>query len=324
MRPPRRCLVTGGAGFIGSHLADRLLAEGCAVTVLDDLSTGHRANLEGVEAAGGRVVVGDAADPALVRELMAEADAVFHLAAAVGVRLVVERPVEAIERNLEPTRVVLAEAGARRVPVVLTSSSEVYGRSANERFSEEDDLVLGPPSRPRWAYACSKLMDEFLALAWHAQHGLPVTVVRLFNTVGPRQRGRWGMVLPRFCAQARAGGPITVYGDGSQRRCFTWVGDVAEALVALCGHPRAAGRVVNLGADREISIRELAQRVRAQLNPAAGIETVPYQQVYGPGFDDMPRRRPDTALAEELVGWAPSKGLDEIIGAVAAWQEAGA
>ncbi|GIW72165.1 MAG: UDP-glucose 4-epimerase [Planctomycetota bacterium] len=317
MVPYRHAVITGGAGFIGSHLAERLLAGGTRVTVLDDLSTGRRANLQAFLARGGRFVQGDAADPRLVRELFAEADAVVHLAAAVGVRLVVERAAECIERNLEPTRVVLFEAARRGLPVVLASSSEVYGRAAGARFHEEDDLVLGPPSRPRWAYACSKLLDEFLALALVRERGLRAVVVRLFNTVGPRQSGRWGMVLPRFIEQARAGGPLTVYGDGTQSRCFTWVGDVVRGLEALLSCEAAWGKVVNLGSDEEVTIRELAERVRARLNPAAPIAYVPYAEAYGPGFDDMPRRRPDLRRARELIGWQPTLDLEAIIDALA-------
>ncbi len=316
---PRRCLVTGGAGFIGSHLAEWLQRRGAQVCVLDDLSTGSRRNLERFLARGGEFVRGCAADPALLEPLVAQSDAVFHLAAAVGVRRVVERPVETIERNIEPTRVVLRAAAAHGRPVLLTSSSEVYGWSERERFSEQDPLVLGPPDRPRWSYACSKLLDECLALAWHAESGLGVRVVRLFNTVGPRQRGRWGMVLPRFCAQALAGGPITVYGDGSQRRAFTWVGDVVEALGRLIETPRAAGRIVNLGGESEITIRALAERVRAQVGGGIEIVHVPYARVYGERFDDMPRRRPDCRLARGLCGWRPRLGIDDMIARVLAW-----
>ncbi|MFP4056870.1 MAG: NAD-dependent epimerase/dehydratase family protein [Candidatus Brocadiia bacterium] len=309
-----RYLVTGGAGFIGSHLVEELLAQGHEVAVLDDLSTGRAENIEPFKPAGGfHYVIDSVMNPAVVAELVDRADVVFHLAAAVGVFLVVESPVRTIETNVHGTETVLAAAAKKGRKVVLASSSEVYGSSASARFREDDDLVLGPPTQARWSYACSKALDEFLALAHHREGGLPVVICRIFNTVGPRQTGRYGMVVPRFVAQALAGGPITVYGDGTQTRAFCYVKDTVRALVGLAAEEAAVGEVFNVGTDRETTVGELAERVRRLVNPAAEIAHVPYDQAYAPGFRDMLRRVPYISKLRRLLGFEPSLDIDGII-----------
>ncbi len=310
-------LVTGGAGFIGSHLVERLLADGARVEVLDDLSTGSIENLDGVRADPRlRVHVDTIENAPLLSELVDRCDTVFHLAAAVGVRLIVESPVRTIETNIRGTEILLERAAVKRKKVLLASTSEVYGKGVKVPFSEDDDVVLGPTTKSRWSYACSKAVDEFLALSYAKEKKLPVVIVRLFNTVGPRQVGHYGMVVPRFVEQALAGGPLTVYGDGEQSRCFCDVSDVVEALVRLVATPAAEGRVFNVGSDREISIRGLAERVVALVNPGAAIESIPYDQAYEAGFEDLRRRVPDLARIRETIGWKPTKSLDEIIGRV--------
>jgi UDP-glucose 4-epimerase len=315
----RAALVTGGAGFIGSHLAERLCAAGVAVTVIDDLSTGRRENLAGLDGrAGFRAIVSSAADPALLAAEVPRHDVVFHLASAVGVRRIIDHPVDTVDRIHQTTTAVLAACAAAGARVVLTSSSEVYGKSTEVPFREEADVVMGATEKRRWAYACAKALDEFLALAHFHETRLPVFVVRLFNTVGPRQTGQYGMVLPRFVAQARAGEPLTVYGDGAQRRCFASVHDVVDALVRLPDVAAAAGRVVNLGSQEEVTILELARRVIAATGSTSTIRMVPYDQAYGAGFDDMARRVPDLTRARDLLGWAPTRDLDQIIASVVA------
>ncbi len=294
-----RLLITGGAGFVGSHLADWLAAAGHDVTLLDDLSTGSVENVP-----RHRLVVGSAGDESVLAPLAARCDAIFHLAAAVGVELIAADPVRTIETNVHVTEVVLRQGK----PTVFASTSEVYGKSEKVPFREEDDLVLGAPTHPRWAYACSKLVGEFLGMARGN-----VAIARLFNTVGPRQTGRYGMVLPRFVEQALAGGPITVYGDGEQTRSFTYVGDAVRALAALLDFP---GEIVNVGSREEISIRALAERVRARLAPGAEIVHVPHR------IEDMRRRAADITKAERLLGWRPVTPLDEIIDRVAGWVRA--
>ena len=313
-----RYLITGGAGFIGSHLSDLLLEEGHSVHVLDDLSTGRLENVAHLE---GRpdfaCTIGSVSDERLVAELVADTDAVVHLAAAVGVRLVVERPVRAIETNVHCTEVVLAHADEQRRPVMVASTSEVYGKSEALPFREDGDLQMGATSKARWAYACSKAIDEFLAMAYWRERELPVTVVRLFNTVGPRQTGSYGMVVPRLVGQALAGEPLTVYGDGRQMRCFCHVADVVRALSGLLREPRAAGNVFNVGSTEEVSIAELARRIVEHTGSSSEISTIPYEEVYGAGFEDMFRRVPDIAKIKSWTGWSPSRSLDEIIGDVA-------
>lgn len=315
-----RILITGGCGFVGSHLAERLLANGHDVVALDDLSTGSLDNVVGFRAHPRfRCIIDSVANEAAVGPLIDEADLVFHLAAAVGVKLIVERPVHTIETNVHGTDIVLTHAVRTNTPVFIASTSEVYGKSVHVPFREDADLVLGPSSKHRWAYACSKLIDEFLALAYWKERGLPVVIVRLFNTVGPRQTGQYGMVLPRFVRQALAGEPITVYGDGTQSRSFTYVGDVVDALVALAATPAAIGQVFNIGNPEEISIRALAERVRTLAGSASPIVSIPYEEAYEAGFEDMPRRVPDISRIKALVGFRPQVPLDEIIQRVIAF-----
>ena len=309
-----RILVTGGAGFIGSHLVERLLGEGNRVTVIDDFSTGTPSNLDHLGSHPMlRLVEGKVSDSRELSLLTAEADRVFHLAAVVGVELVVRSPIQTIENNLRETEAVLQAAVANRTPVIFASTSEVYGKSDKEWFSEEDDLLIGPPRFSRWSYACSKLMDEFLALAYHRDRAVPVTIVRLFNIVGPRQSGAFGMVLPRFVDAALRGTPLRIYGDGSQTRCFAHVADCVEALMRLSVCPGAVGEIVNVGTDDEVSIGELAARVRSVLDSQAPLEKVPYEAAHGQAFQDMPRRRPDLRKLERLTGFRPRIDPDRII-----------
>jgi UDP-glucose 4-epimerase len=312
-------LVTGGAGFIGSHLVERLLANGNSVTVLDDLSTGSLGNLRAVSGHSGlRVVQARVSACSELPRLVAEASAIYHLAAAVGVDLVVKSPIRVLQTNLHETEVLLEAAAGRRVPLVLTSTSEVYGKSQQTEFSEEDDLLIGPPHQARWSYACSKLMDEFLALAFEKERGLPVIISRLFNTVGPRQTGRFGMVLPRFISAAKTGQPLRVFGDGLQTRCFCYVGDAIEALVRLQKCPAAAGQIFNVGSAEEITIRELAETVISVLGSKSKLELVPYSEAYAPGFDDMRRRKPKLEKVAAAIGFRPATSLREIIELTAA------
>jgi UDP-glucose 4-epimerase len=314
-----RALVTGGAGFIGSHLVERLLADGARVTVLDDLSTGSLDNLAAVarhERFDFRL--GSVTDAALVAELVDRHEIVVHLAAAVGVRLVVEQPVRTIETNVRGSETVLEAAARESKLVLLASTSEVYGKSTKVPFAESDDLVLGPTSHSRWSYACSKALDEWLALAYAHERGTPVVVARLFNTVGPRQTGRYGMVLPTFARQALAGEPLTVHGTGGQSRCFAHVRDVVEALVRLLATPAAVGEVFNVGADEEVTIERLAELVRAAAGSSSPIRHLSYEEAYARGFEDMPRRVPDVAKLERTIGFRPRTSLAEIVADVLA------
>ena len=307
-------MVTGGAGFIGSHLVERLLRDGHAVTVIDDCSTGRLKNLEAVRNHPGLILIQSrVSDCADLPVLSARASFVFHLAAAVGVELVVHSPIRTIETNLDETEAILLAASTCRTPVLLASTSEVYGKSSKPDFSEEDDLLIGPPHLGRWSYACSKLMDEFLALGYFRERGLPVTIARLFNTVGPRQVGRYGMVLPRSVASALAGRPLQVHGTGAQTRCFCNVRDTVEALVRLMRVPEAPGNVFNIGNTEEISIRNLAEQVIRLTGSRSKIEEVPYEKAYMPGFEDMHRRRPNIRKLHETTGFRPSIPLDETI-----------
>jgi len=309
-----RALITGGAGFIGSHLAETLLAGGHSVAVIDDLSTGAFDNIAHLKGQPGFSYTIDTImhEPVLA-ELVDQCDVVYHLAAAVGVRLIVEAPVRTIETNVHGTEVVLTHAAKKQRTVVVASTSEVYGKSDDVPFREDGDIALGPTVKHRWAYACSKALDEFLALAYWKEKRLPVIIVRLFNTVGPRQTGRYGMVVPNFVRQALAGEPITVFGDGTQSRCFTWVGDVVGALAAIVGREEAIGQVYNLGSTEEVSIRALAERVKALTGSRSPIVTVPYDQAYESGFEDMPRRVPDLGKIRRLIGFEPRASLDEIL-----------
>lgn len=307
-------LVTGGAGFIGSHLAEHLLARGQEVCVFDDLSTGRFGNIRHlVGREGFSYVISDLAEESIARAAIERADVVFHLAAAVGVQLIVDNPVRTIETNINAAARVLHLAAQTGKRVLLTSTSEVYGKGAKVPFQEDDDVVYGPTSKSRWSYAFSKAVDEFLALAYHQTSGLPVVVVRLFNTVGPRQLGHYGMVVPRFVEQALAGGPITVYGDGLQSRSFCHVLDVVPALVALTETPAAEGKVVNIGSQEEVTMNELAERIRSKLNPSCQIRHIPYEQAYRPGFEDMRRRVPCLKRAGALIGYQPRRSLDDIL-----------
>jgi len=307
-------LVTGGAGFIGSHLVERLLADGHAVVVVDDFSTGNRDNLRGV--AGNprlRVIESKISTCAEFSDLASRAQAIYHLAAAVGVELVVRSPIHVLETNLHETEVLLKAAAGQRVPVLLTSTSEVYGKSEKPVFTEDDDLLIGSPRHSRWGYACSKLMDEFLALAYARERSLPVVIARLFNTVGPRQTGRYGMVLPRFIAAAKRGEPLQVYGDGLQTRCFCYVADTVEALLRLQRTEAARGEVFNIGGTEEVTILDLARRVIEVLGSRSATRLVPYAEAYAPGFDDMRRRKPGVEKLATAVGFRPQTTLDDII-----------
>jgi UDP-glucose 4-epimerase len=309
-----RALITGGAGFIGSHLAERLLGLGHQVTILDNLSTGSIDNIAHLKgAACFSYTIDSVSNEPLVAELVDGNDVVFHLAAAVGVKLIVEQPVHTIETNVHGTEVVLKHANKKKKLVFIASTSEVYGKSTDVPFREAADLVLGPTVKHRWAYACSKMIDEFLALAYWKEKKLPVVIVRLFNTVGPRQTGQYGMVLPTFVRQALAAQPITVFGDGTQSRSFTYVADVVDALIALASEPRAIGEVYNIGNTNEVTIRELADKVKALAGSNSPIEYIPYDEAYELGFEDMPRRVPDISKLSSLIGYAPKVGLDEII-----------
>jgi UDP-glucose 4-epimerase len=307
-------LITGGAGFIGSHLADHLLRDGHRVSVIDNLSTGSISNIAHLKGHPRfSYAIDTVANEPLLAELIDQCEVVFHLAAAVGVKLIVEAPVRTIETNVHGTEVVLKHANKKKKLVLIASTSEVYGKSTSVPFREDDDLVLGPTVKHRWAYACSKAIDEFLALAYWKEKKLPVVVARLFNTVGPRQTGQYGMVIPNFVRQALAGQPITVFGDGTQTRSFTYVGDVVCALANLVQKPEAVGEVFNIGNTEEISIRALAERVKMLSASASPIVTVPYDQAYEAGFEDMPRRVPNIGKIRALIGYEPRVQLDEIL-----------
>lgn len=318
------CLVTGGAGFIGSHLTQRLLDQGHRVIVVDDLSTGERNNLSAVISHDRlEYIEGSVEDDQLVASVVDRAERVYHLAAAVGVALIAKQPIQTIERNIYPTQLILDRLGARAsrgdlVPCFLASTSEVYGKNPKETWCEEDDLVFGATTKPRWSYGVSKAIDEFLGLAFYKEKQLPVVVGRFFNVVGPRQTGAYGMVLPRFVAAALSGGPLTVHDDGQQVRCFAHVDDVVGAVTQLVDTPAAAGRVYNIGSDVPISILELAQRVIARVNPAAQIDFQSYRDAYDGSFEDIRRRVPDLSRIREAIGFAPNKDLDAIIDDVAA------
>ncbi len=315
----RTCLVTGGAGFIGSHLVEALLAAGRRVLVLDDLSTGALANLDAVRNHSHLTLVIDSAtNSAKMAELISQADEVYHLAAVVGVRLVLEEPVRTVATNVEPTENVLRLADAQRKPLFLASTSEVYGKNPKVPLAEEDDLVLGPTSKARWIYACSKALDEYLALSYSRRSGLPLVIARLFNVVGPRQVGRYGMVLPRFVDQALTGGPLVVHDDGKQVRCFAHVADVVRGILDLMACPTAVGQVFNLGHDQAVSIRELAERVARVVNPSLEIRHISYTEAYGDGFDEIRHRVPDLTRVRQAIGYAPRYTLDDIVREVVA------
>ena len=312
-----RVLITGGAGFIGSHLAEALLQAGHEVRVLDNLSTGSIDNISHLKGLPGfSYTIDTVTNEPVLAELIDHSDVVFHLAAAVGVKLIVEEPVHTIETNVHGTEVILKLANKKKKLVFIASTSEVYGKSVDIPFREDADLVMGATVKHRWAYACSKAIDEFLALAYYKEKKLPVVVVRLFNTVGPRQTGQYGMVLPTFVRQALAGQPITVFGDGSQSRSFTYVGDVVGALIKLMEEPKAVGEVFNIGNGEEISIQKLAEKVKQMAHSESPIVRVPYDEAYESGFEDMPRRVPDITKIHRAIGFRPQVPLDQIIATV--------
>ncbi len=309
-----RVLITGGAGFVGSHLSEALLDRGDEVFILDNLSTGSIENVVHLKSNPRfHYTIDSVTNEPVLAELIDRCDIVVHLAAAVGVKLIVEQPVHTIETNVHGTEVVLKHANKKKKLVLIASTSEVYGKSVDVPFREDADLVLGATGKHRWAYACSKMIDEFLALAYWKERKLPVIIVRLFNTVGPRQTGQYGMVIPNFVRQALAGKPITVFGDGTQSRSFTYVGDVVRAMVALIDDPRAVGQVFNIGNGHEITIGDLAAKVKSMTGSASEIVTIPYDQAYEAGFEDMPRRVPDISRIRALVGYEPTVALDETL-----------
>ena len=312
-----RVLITGGAGFVGSHLADACLARGDEVFILDDLSTGSIDNIEYLKRHPYfHYTIGRVQNAQVTAELVDRVDMVYHLAAEVGVRRVIDSPISTIENNVQATEVVFSAAAKKGKRVLFTSTSEVYGLSTDLPYREEGNIVMGAASKGRWSYACSKALDEFLALAYYHERQMPVTVVRLFNTVGPRQTGHYGMVVPTLVQQAMTGKPMTVYGDGSQSRCFGFVKDVVKAPVALMERPEAAGEIYNIGASTEISILDLAKRVKEITKSASPIMLVPYADAYDAGYQDMPRRIPDTTKLRSLVGFAPTTDIDEIVDSV--------
>ena len=315
----QRALITGGAGFIGSHLAEALLKMGWSVQVVDDVSTGSIDNINHLkDNPRFSYVLESVMNRSLMMELVDRADLIFHLAAAVGVRLIVEQPVRTIETNIKATELVLELSARKTKPVLLISTSEVYGKSERPKFNEEDDLILGATSRARWCYAASKIIDEFLAKAYYKEKKLPTVIVRIFNTIGPRQTGQYGMVVPRFVRQALLNEPITVYGDGNQQRSFTWVGDVVGAMIKLIQNPQAYGEVFNIGHTKEISILDLASMVIKMTGSQSKMVLVPYDQAYEEGFEDMRRRLPDLSKIENLIGYKPSMNLPELLNQIIA------
>ena len=320
----RYALITGGAGFIGSHLAEALLKKGDRVTVIDDLSTGRFENIEHLTSNPNfHFAIETITNQTVMDRLVSECDLIFHLAAAVGVDLIVRSPIHTIETNVMGTEMVLKTARRYRTKVMIASTSEIYGKSTKAPFSEDDDRVMGPTTKSRWSYATSKALDEFLALAYHKEVGLPVVVFRLFNTVGPRQRGRYGMVIPRFVQWALRNEPIQIYGDGQQTRCFANVSDVVEAIDRLSECEAAVGDVFNIGSQEEVTIRELAERVRERANSRSEIVTIPYNEAYEEGFEDMRRRVPDISKVQRLIGWKPRKTLNETLDEVIAYFRTG-
>jgi len=318
-----RALITGGAGFIGSHLADRLLERGDQVVLLDDLSTGRLANIEHLNGrADAEFVLGSILNADLVDHVVSRVDTVFHLAAAVGVNLIVEKPLESLMTNIRGTETVVEKAHKYGKRILVMSTSEIYGKNTSDSLSEDDDRILGSPLKSRWSYSEAKAIDEILAYTYWREKGLETVIIRLFNTVGPRQTGSYGMVVPRFVGQALRNQPVTIFGDGSQTRCFCHVSDVVGALVSLSEHPDAFGKVFNLGGAEEISIGDLAERIIELVGSQSELEYIPYDDAYEEGFEDMARRVPNTTRANRLVGFEPSVGLDEIIHSVIADQRA--
>src|SRR5262245_3248469 len=316
-----RVLITGGAGFIGSHLAEGRLKRGDEVYIIDDLSTGSMENIERIKGLPNfHYYLDSVTNNHLVAELVDLCDVIYHLAAAVGVKLIVESPVRTIETNIRGTEVVLYHAAKKRKRVLITSTSEVYGKRDRVTFSEDDDLVMGATNKGRWSYACSKAIDEFLAIAYWKEKKVPTVIARLFNTVGPRQTGRYGMVIPNLVRQSLAGEDITVFGDGTQSRCFTHVSDAVSALMGVAAHSEAVGEVYNIGSEEEITIGDLAQRIKELSGSSSRIVRVPYEQAYEEGFEDMKRRVPDLSKIKALIGYQPRLGLDAILESVIAYQ----
>jgi UDP-glucose 4-epimerase len=318
-----RCLVTGGAGFIGSHLVERLLELGHEVSILDDLSTGNRDNLERIASHPKcELRIGSITDPVVLAEAVHGVDIIYHLAAAVGVKLVADDPVRTIETNIYPTEMLLRLAGQGGQRFFLASTSEVYGKNPKDRWTEEDDLFLGPTSRPRWAYGCSKAIDEFLALAYHRKYNLKVVVGRFFNVVGPRQVGHYGMVIPRFVDQALNGGPVVVYDDGGQTRCFAHVREVVESVITLVDTDGAVGRVFNIGSDEAVTIRKLAEEIISRVDSKVKIDYLPYRRAYGDDFEDVRRRVPDVTRLFDTIGTKPVMLLGAILDDIIRWKRA--
>ena len=318
-----RALITGGAGFIGSHLADRLLERGDQVVLLDDLSTGRLANIEHLDGrADAEFVLGSILNADLVDHVVSRVDTIFHLAAAVGVNLIVEKPLESLITNIRGTETVVEKAHKYNTRILVMSTSEIYGKNTSDSLSENDDRILGSPLKSRWSYSEAKAIDEILAYTYWHEKGLETVIIRLFNTVGPRQTGSYGMVVPRFVGQALRHQSLTIFGDGTQTRCFCHVSDVVGGLIALSEHPEAFGRVFNLGGTEEISIGDLAERVIELVGSDSEVEYIPYDDAYEEGFEDMARRVPNTDRARRLVGFEPSVGLDDIILSVIADQQA--
>ncbi len=318
---PNTYLITGGAGFIGSHLAEALLDQGHCVLVIDNLSTGRWSNIAHLaDNPNFHFTRSSIEDTMVLDRLASESQVIFHLAAAVGVKLIVEQPVHTIETNIMASEHVLKAALRYRCKTLIASTSEVYGKGVKIPFTEEDDVVLGPTSKSRWSYAASKMIDEFLGLAYFKEYGAEITCVRLFNTVGPRQTGQYGMVVPRLIQQALKGAPLTVYGDGSQRRCFCDVRDVLPALIGVSAHKDAPGKIFNVGNTEEISILDLAKRILALTGSSSKIVHVPFEEAYGPGFEDMQRRVPNISRIKELIGWQPTRNLDAILGSIIGYE----
>lgn len=312
-----KMLITGGAGFIGSHLAEALLDRGNKVNIVDNLSTGSLQNIEHlVKNKDFSFTIDTIMNEAVIDKLIGDCDCIYHLAAAVGVRLIMEKPLETIETNVKGTEIILRIANKYKKKILITSTSEIYGNHIQHKLKEDDNRVLGPIKKWRWAYASSKSIDEFLALAYHIEKKLPVVIVRLFNTVGPRQTGAYGMVLPNFVQNALLGKPITIYGDGRQTRSFGYVKDVVKGMIGLMEHPKAAGDVFNIGSETEISINNLAKKIKNMTKSSSKIIHVPYKEAYGNGFEDMMRRTPDISKIKKLIGYKPSVTLDQIIGKV--------
>ena len=312
-----KALITGGTGFIGSHLAEELLSRGYSVIVIDDLSTGSIENIEHLKNNDHfSYVIDSIFNKPLMAELVDKSDVIFHMAAAVGVKLIVEAPVRTITTNVKGTELVLELAAKKKKKVILASTSEVYGKSNADLFQEEDDIILGPTYKTRWCYATSKMIDEFLGLAYWKEQKVPVVIARLFNTVGPKQTGQYGMVIPRFVQQALSNEPITVYGDGTQRRSFTWIGDAVNAMIALSENSDAVGKVINIGHNKDISIYELAVMIKEMTGSKSEIVFIPFEQAYSKDFDDIDIRNPDLSKIQNLIGYRPTKDLRDILKAV--------